>query len=300
MSKVWRTKVLIFPGLVTILLVFLQLTTKPICNSENYVALNDTTLLCKYELTNGEYKEYLDYLKVNSSLAEYASQYPDSGSLQYLLDANSNYYGAPYYTGYLNHPAYNDYPIIGITFEQVLKYCGWLTKKNDKCRFANGYRVFYRLPTLKEWKTAYGSGKMKTLQSTSSGFERIWVTPKILDSLKINSKSEKVIGTYYNIWNFKKLIYKDSIYTYFESAARNYSGPLPQPLPVTNSIVNEKGFFHMDDNVSEIVSDDSLAMGANFLSQLKDFNGNISVSYGQAEPWLGVRLIMEIRKINEP
>jgi len=103
------------------------------------------------EVSNIQWKEFLYWLKKHDTF-QYNLMLPDTNVWRSQF-ANHE----PFVKYYFQHPAYTNYPVVGITYNQALAYCKWrgdrvleyLKLKNSPIK-----KLIYRLPTEEEWKQA--------------------------------------------------------------------------------------------------------------------------------------------------
>jgi sulfatase modifying factor 1 len=78
------------------------------------------------EVSNQDYREYTHWLlrMYPGDVNKIKNALPDSTTWRRELA-----YNEPYVTNYFRHPAYSDYPVVGVTWEQASTYCDWRTDR---------------------------------------------------------------------------------------------------------------------------------------------------------------------------
>ena len=119
--------------------------------------MNDV-FVAKTEVSNVEYREFLYHMKDKVSEEEYLRLYPDTAVWNRELA-----YGEPLKDYYFWHPAYHEYPVVGINHYQATAFCDWLTEVymcNPKRTYS---KVQFRLPTEAEWQMAFTGGDTNSI-----------------------------------------------------------------------------------------------------------------------------------------
>ena len=104
-------------------------------------------------------------------MGESTPVYPDT--LVWIRDFTYSY-NEPFSRNYFWHLAYDNYPVVGVTWQQAKAFCNWRTKRlNEFQDFLDEPGVHdYRLPNEAEWEYAARGGKQMTLYPWGSYYTR--------------------------------------------------------------------------------------------------------------------------------
>lgn len=226
----------------------------------NTKKIDQNLFIDETEISNINWKEYLKWieLKYSKNSKEYKKALPDTTVWSSYL---KNQYA--YDKHYFSHPAYNNYPVVGITYEQAISFCKWRTdrvkeyaEKNQKELFPKNFA--YRLPSKKEWELA-----------ASVGFDE-----------KTIKKSKDL-----PIYNIKR----DS--SYFSSNTNRDNVDIT--APVKSYWPNSLGIYNLTGNVAEMVQEKGIAKGGSWKHIEEECETNKDINYQNQSCWLGFRCVFE-------
>jgi formylglycine-generating enzyme required for sulfatase activity len=229
------------------------------------------------EITNVNWKEFLYYLKQEGRMEEYNSNILDTTVWRTALA-----YNEPYVDYYYQHPAYKDYPVVGITLKQAQAYAAWLTEiyalKNQ------GTTITFSVPTKLQWIRAARGNKKK---------DYAWDGKYLRNSKGIYLGNFKSSGAEYVKKRLGKLevVYDDSGYS--ERSLTMESGSLIT-APAESYYPNQFGIYNMSGNVAELVSDDTVAMGGSWNDTGYDVRVESEQPATEAKSTIGFRVVAVI------
>ncbi len=248
------------------------------------------------EITNIDYREYVYWNKkvFGEESARYQNALPDSLIWAY---ADSSFI-LPLLT-YFRHPVYNDYPVMGVSYEQACDYAVWrsdrvmeyiliknkLIDRHENqdsnnyftaVKFMTGnymnYKVVpkipslkYRLPTVEEWeKLAYSSS------DSLHGLDRN--APKIKRSLKKGTP-----------------LFYTKEFTDFQKETGFNSTTFTREI--MSFPPNSHGVHDLIGNVAEMTSEIGIAKGGSWMHSIPQSAIGNDLYYDKAENWLGFRCV---------
>ena len=205
------------------------------------------------EVSNEQYREFITYLKTNQRSNDLVIAQVDSAAW-----TNTFAYNAPYVNYYFQHTAYDNYPVVNITYEGAQLYCEWLTAQYKN----KGYTVKVRLPEADEWMLAAQGGNKENLYG--------W------EGNAINDKKGNPLANYQ--WNVEKAIIVSPVTSYAPNAFGIYhmSGNVAEMLQTKGT--HKGGSWFSAQQYVTVLGDD----------EYKDIT--------TASPFIGFRTVIEVSK----
>jgi formylglycine-generating enzyme required for sulfatase activity len=225
------------------------------------------------EVSNQEYNTFLDVKKMQPDPAYFSKVQRDTAVWNWHHDIQKTY-GALYGT----HPAFASYPVVGISKFAAEAYCQWLNKTFP----VEGWK--YRLPTREEWMRAaqgkhdylpypWGKGPYEGVSLVAkNGKYRCnfadWHGLENMHATEASTKTIELKGGVYNRDGFD-----------FPAYGKAY-------------LSNDYGLYNMLGNVSELVSDQDIAVGGSWKSYGYDVRVESFIPYAKPSDAIGFRPVL--------
>lgn len=243
-------------------------------NSRRTLSVN-TFYMDEYEIRNIDWREYLAWLtavygNVAPEIIEKAK--PDMKAWKEEMGENE-----PFMTDYFTHPAFNEYPVVCISWEQAADYCAWRTDRANELRLikqgvikAPDFNAIAAMTDLESVQKAvfssktFFNGSQDNLAATYSGMYPDFRLPtedeweyaayarKSTDpenKVRIYPWSTPVTGKLSALQQAQKKA------NYNKNAAENNANAFARTVPVGEYAPNDFGLYNMAGNVNEWVYD---------------------------------------------
>ncbi len=265
------------------------------------------------ETSNAEYREYLYWLE-----RIYGSEYPEvvrQASPDEFVWRNVGAYAENMVDLYFRHPAYQNYPVVGVSWEQAVAYCDWRSDRvNEKILIDRGILKVDPAQTAENnFNTdAYLAGQYegvvkKELRDMNPNATEKTRKVRLEDGILLpkfrlpteaeweyaalglvgNSYDERVLERRVYPWNGTGVRFSDpsllgQMRANFVRGRGDYmgvAGSLNDGAVFTTHIYsyhpNDYGLYNMGGNVSEWVMDVYRVLSAEDVSELNPFRGNV-------------------------
>ena len=269
-------------------------------------------LMDRTEVSNVDYQEYIYWLK-----RVYGQNYPkhvQKALPDTLVWRDRLSYNEPMVELYFRHPSYNDYPVVGVTWEQANDYCSWRTDRvNELMLVQAGVLDWDPMQQDEEnfntdaYLAGQYTGKVKKgkkdLSKGGDGIRNVRMEDGImLPSYRLPTEAEweyAAVGLIGNTSN--ELISERKVYPWsgdalrtdnsrymgnflanFKKGTGDYMGVAGSlndgaalPAPVGSYWPNDFGLYNMAGNVSEWCQDVYRPMSFEDVADYSPFRGNV-------------------------
>lgn len=232
--------------------------------------------MMKEEVSNCSYQEYLFDLKQTNRLEEYKLALPDTTQWD-----TPSFHLRKYVQYYFNHPAYRQYPVVNVSRKQAENYCEWLTRVWR--RNTGNESIVFRLPTRAEFIRAANGSSIDRPYSWNSPYIRRNDGRFQCNFLAIGAGAISRDST-------GKLVVKDFHMDYMASGEQADNADLT--APVRSFWPNEHDLYNLNGNVSEMVSEQNIAVGGDWNSPGYDIRNQSTKKFTAANPMVGFRPVM--------
>ena len=276
---------LLFSCFFSCLLFAFTIRVKQVLNAKeiekDFISISNNLLVNKYEVSNGDYKKFLSYLKeANQELYN-----------QCIWDTAQWEENIPLRTFYHAHRAYNNYPAVTISYDAANAYCQWLTEQYHLDINRKYKKVVFRLPTEQEWIQAANGGNKNKMYPWGNYYLRNRKGEFLCNFLHLGDQSityDEKTKSYKVVSSFGEGVSMDSAFKsgLYDRALFHTSVQAFDP--------NEEGFYNLSGNAAEMVAEKGLAKGGSYNDPGYDVRISSRKRYEHPSPEIGFRVAMEI------
>jgi formylglycine-generating enzyme len=239
-------------------------------------------LIQKTEVTNKDYKLFL-------TEADQKGLDASRWQMDTTVWVREFAFGEPYKHYYHSHPAYDIYPVVGISYEGAMAYCRW--KETQMEAQLNGeYEVTCKLPSHGEWVRAARGDKHWASYA--------WGGPRIRNEQGRALCNYSVVGDE----AVSKPIGQKEVQVHPSVISMGVAGHLSDNAdilaPVYAYAVNDYGCTNMNGNAAELLEGGKLAAGGSWRNTGYDVRNESVLNVSEPVSYVGFRAVMTMLRKN--
>jgi hypothetical protein len=262
---------------------------------------------------------WLEFMMDSSNLDKESFYKPDMSVWEAeILAGNIDSTDIDNFRDYYRHPKFRFYPVVGVSYAQVEKFCEWRSKvvtqsfqksfdkeniKLKKKGFYYQIEVVYRLPTETEWEMAtkanldikkYPYGMMSIYEKPYKKLSAKKIVSK-LDTIIEHNQLKKDIDIYNStLSEFSVNCQKNSQdFPYFIRKQKGFK-LISTPEYIFSHQTNDMNCYNLIGNVAEMVLEKGIAKGGSWKHSIVESKIENRLIYDSPKVWLGFRCVCEV------
>ena len=236
---------------------------------KEYAKIKEDLYVSKYEVSNLQYRNFLSDLMNSNQKTIYQICLPDT-----LCWRSPSNYNEPFIKYYFRNESYDNYPVVGISYEAANQYCTWLTQKYNQDPKRKFRKVCFKLLTKEEWIFAARDSDTSKVYTWGTGFIQ-------------NNRKQFLCN-----FNHTSFIYDST--TKKLNEVPNIDNHSFITVPVKSYYPNSFGLYNMCGNVAEMTSENGIAKVGSYLESAYNVRIASEKNYTKPQADIGFRVAMEI------
>lgn len=217
--------------------------------------------ISKLEVTNKQFLEFLADLKAKNKLEEYSKALPDTNCWRM-----NNFFNTTFTDYYFRHPAYKEYPVVGVSFEGAELYCKWFTEKTNLA-LKGKHTLNFRLPLREEF----------------------------LRACRGENHSQKYAWKEEGVWNKDSSILCNHVHYAETKVAGSLDDKNADVLAPSKSYwPNQFGIYNLNGNVAEMTNKKGAATGGSWRHWANEVTNESTSKFDGPLPNVGFRMVTTI------